>query len=208
MNTTFKIHRPSSTGQADFSTSAPSELNNTTRGETATFTLEIDSAENYTIASGETLTVAQGEAEYYGTLTVDGTLNVDGEVYAEVLDDNGGTVNISATGEVTLLDTVSDSGELLAVDEYAGKHSVEESFRGTQYFKEFTPDNVSLIIGIEPNQDLQAKNIPGVWGLVSNVVDERTTTLNTNRLTLEVTVLATFAEYSSAAAVSDALETQ
>lgn len=209
MDTTFLLHTDASTpAKAKFSTSAPSELNNKTRGDTASFTLEIQG--DKTIPSGGSFTVPEGVTEYYGVLTVEetATLTIHGTVFAEVVNDEGSNITVSDSGELNFLDTVAGVSELLDLDEYAGKHSIDESFRGTQYYKEFTPDSVSLVVGVEPNQALQDREIPGVWGLISNVTDERNTALNTNRLTVDVTVLAPFGEYADVTAVQNTLETQ
>lgn len=145
-----------------------------------------ESYKSITIPAGTTLTVPDGAVLAGQRITVNGTL------------DNDGTVAI-----------YDGIGTLLDYDEYSGNYKVTEMLNGILKYDDTVPNSApieNLLIGIEPAPDLQASNIPGVWGLIENVEDTRNAALSNEQMTLTVRVLARFDEYDSISDVQAALE--
>jgi len=190
---------------ADFALSDPAELNNKTRGDTTTINLHFTD-ESLTVASDETYTVASDTTEVYNTVTVNGTLVVDGELVSyEALNNNGtvknnGTVSVVADGLNTLVDFY---------DRYAGDFAVQETINSVQKFREQIETGApieSLVVGIEPAQGLEDKSITGVWGLISNVTDNRTRATTNPVVSVEVLILDRYSAYADIVAVKSDLE--
>jgi hypothetical protein len=194
---------------ANYSTSDVSDLNNTTRGDTATVTLDFDeSGTDLIVTSGQTITIPVGSTEGYDAVTIQdgGTLTVNGKLNCNVLTvegtlNNNGVVNVK-DGLVAGYDT------LLDYDQFAGKYATIETLSADQkYTEQFSDTDIdSLLLAVEPTDDLQNEYIPGVWGLIDNVTDDRNSPLTINRVTVEVTVLATYGEYVDHAAVESDLQ--
>ena len=207
--TQFKIETKSNgLVVANYATNDIPELNNITRGDTATFVFDFnDIGTDLTVASGDTYTIETNTIEAYDSIIVDGTLVVNGTLYGNDLTvngtlDNNGTVDINQ-GQVT------DYNTLLDYDEYSRKYARLETLDAAQPYREFfdTTDFLdSLVFGIEPAQTLQNEDIPGVWGLVSNIEDSRPMQLNYNRLTITLDILATYDEYIDHASLETALK--
>jgi len=135
----------------------------------------------------------------YGTLSVDHMQNGPNEL------------NQTSRGE-TLTAVIADPGsfaDVLSYQEYAGKYTTTETLESGQPYREFIPDSASintLIVGLEPNTELQNENIRGVWGIVDSVTDNRTNALTNPSIELSLRVLAPFTEYTDIASVQSALE--
>lgn len=145
-----------------------------------------ESYDRITVAEGATLTVPDGSVLVGRQLNVNGTL------------DNDGTVKI--------IDSVET---LLNYDEYSGNYQTTEMLDGTLRYEENIPDDAavdSLVVGVEPDNELQSDNIVGVWGLIDNVRDTRPAALTTERVDLSVRVLARFDDYETISDVRNALE--
>jgi hypothetical protein len=206
MNTTFTIHKAgNSVIDADFATSEPARLNNITRGETAEFTFR-NMITRLTVESGETFTVPAGTTEQVDFVEVFGTLDVDGTLEADSLlnqgtVDNDGTLKINERFAFELED-------LKAYRRFAGKANLTPTLSATQKFSENIDETEleTLVIGIEPNDDLQDEEIPGVWGVVNSITDERNQALNTDAATISVDVLALYSEYNSVSDVTNNLK--
>ena len=207
--TQYTIHTADETITAEHVQSDPSDINNRTRGDTATFNFFVEeSAGTLTVDSGDTYTVASGTTEEYSGVTVNGTLVVDGilNIFGE-LNNNG---QVQSTGTINTLDgSAGGFLDLLKYDRHAGSYTLSGTLNNTQRYKERLPSSPnisSLVVGLEPSNDLQDGNIVGKWGLISNVTDNRTRPLTNPVLTLEIDILADFSEYNDVSAVQTALE--
>jgi len=258
VNTTFEIGLKNGvTIPVDFAVNSVSEINNKTRGDTASIEAKIPESEDfepfenltvtgsYTIPSGKTETYATTTVESGATLTVEGTLNT-GVLDAQGTVTGDGQVNVNTqtytipSGETEFYDTliINDGAEvevngilvtneiinngildnngaiyntgvtpldlLLSFDEFAGKFTVNETLGSKQSYSEFIPTDLfieSLLIKIQPNDELEAKRVRGVWGLIENVTDSRNNPLTINRWTIDVTILARFEQYTNHSAV-------
>ena len=204
--TTVTIHKA---GQklieADAVSSPPRESNVIARGEQAVFTFE-NLSTRLIVESGDTETIPAGETEQIDIVTVNGTLVVDGTLEVDELEATG-TVDVN--GELRVNEKFAFGlDDLEAFRPFAGKYTRTETLNSTQPFREFVPGSGpdSLVIGIEPNADLQEKNIPGVWGLISSIDDDRAAPLATQRATVTVDVLAEYSAYADVSAVRSELE--
>jgi len=172
--------------------------NISTRGETVSFefwatdgtknltvsgSVTIDSVEFYdsvTVESGATLTITSNGKLLTGSLTSNGTIDNDGII----INDLG----------------INNSFEdLVEYGDYAGKFSTTETLNGKQKYREFIPSDAnvdSLLVGIEPNNELENKNVPPIWGVVESVSDPRNPALNTKNYQMTVRILAEKSEYS------------
>lgn len=179
----------------EFNTASP---NNWTRNETATFTFEfptfhttdtltvsttytasgIETYQSVTVESGATLTIPSGVVVYTETADIQGTVTGDG------------TLSVRDT-----LDTAVN--EFM---EWAGSFAPMEMLNNVVRYRTQVPDAQpieSLVWGIEPAQELQDRNVVGVWGLVDSIDNERNQALSINRYSVDVTVLAPLDEYAS-----------
>jgi len=206
MDTSFTIHKTGNTViDADFATNEPARLNNITRGERAEFTFR-DMITRLTVESGETYTVQSGTTEridfveVFGTLDIDGTLEVDFLLDQGTIDDDG-TLRVNERFAFELED-------LKAYRRFAGKANLTPTLSATQKFSENIDETElnTLVIGIEPNQDLQDEEIPGIWGVVNNITDERNQALSTDAATISVDVLALYSEYNTITDVTSDLK--
>jgi len=187
----------------------PSDANNRTRGGTVTIDAYVnDPMGELVVPSGETYTVPSGETQVYGGADIDGTLAIDGELIIYGTVDNDGTINNN--GILTIHNrNVDPFAELLEFDRHAGSYSLESALNNTQRYKErlpTTPNVSSLVVGIEPNNELQTEEIAGKWGLISNITDSRTRALTNDVITIEIDILADLAEYSDLNNVQTALK--
>jgi hypothetical protein len=92
--------------------------------------------------------------------------------------------------------------------EYAGEFETFENLNGIIRYTEDIPTNAdvdSILLGIEPNADLDARNVFGVWGLIKSATDNRPRALTTNHLGLEVLVLAKYSDFADHTAVESEL---
>jgi len=206
METGFTIHKSGSTViDADFATNEPARLNNITRGERAEFTFR-NMITRLTVESGETYTVPNGTTEQidfievYGTLDIDGTLEVDYLLNQGTID-NDGTLKVNERFAFELED-------LKAYRRFAGKANLTPTLNATQKFSENIDETElgTLVIGIEPNDELQDEEIPGVWGVVTDITDERNQALSTDAATISVDVLALYSEYNTITDVTNDLK--
>jgi len=187
--------------------SDPSSINNRTRGETATFDLLIEDLETLSVANGDTYTVESGQTEVYGSVDVDGTLTINGTLVVRGTFDNDGTVDNNGT--LRVLGSVNRFRDLLAYDRHAGSYTFTATLNNTQKFKQrlpTSPNISSLVIGLEPSNDLETRNVAGKWGLIRNVTDSRTRALTNPVITLEIDILADYSEYSDITSVQNDLE--
>jgi len=212
MNIFYKIHTDKyGTLYAEWVESDISELNNRTRGGTATFNLHVPQ-EDLVVKSGETESIPSGAfvvtqdliVESNATLTVDGTLIVHGTSNVKT---NG---TIDGTGTIDVLGGPADpQATLLSYDRHAGSYTLNETLGNVQKFKERLPANPninSLVVGLEPATDLQNREIAGKWGLMGNITDNRTRPLTNPVVSVEIDILADYAEYSDVTAVQNDLE--
>mgnify|MGYP000650922622 CR=1 FL=1 len=94
-------------------------------------------------------------------------------------------------------------------DEFGGKYTILETLNSEQPYRDHLPAGASvdsLVIGIEPDTELQNDSITGVWALIDGVADSRPSPLNLNRLQLSVTVLADYSDHADHAALETALK--
>jgi len=188
--------------------SDPAEINNRTRGSSTTFNLYVpENPDDLVVASGETYEVPSGTVQVWNNITVDGTLTVNGllVVYGTV-NSVDGTVNVVGGGINNL--STNPATELLKYGRHAGSYSLTETLNNTQRYKERLPSSPninSLVVGLEPATDLQKRSVRGKWGLISNVTDNRTRPFTNPVVSLEIDILADYAEYSDVTAIQNDL---
>jgi hypothetical protein len=151
--------------------------------------------------------VPAGTVQVWDDITVDGTLTVNGllVVYG-TLDSVDGTVNV-VDGTINNLSS-NPATELLSYDRHAGSYSLTETLNNTQRYKERLPTNAninSLVVGLEPATDIQHRSVIGKWGLISNVIDNRTRAFTNDVVSLEIDILADYAEYADVNSVQTVL---
>lgn len=176
-----------------------------TRGDTVSYVVELDPPPATVIDSDATIT--SSETKSYPALTVDGaTLTIDGEVEAsnvEVI--NGGEIVVNGTLRIT-----SGTRDVLnEFIEWAGSFATLETLRNQVRYRSQLPPEAgieSLVVGIEPPQALQDRNIVGVWGLIDSIEDQRDRTLSTNRYRLTIRVLAPYTAYQDIADLEENLK--
>jgi len=203
MTTQYTIHTKSN-GELHipFNTGDP---NNWTRGERHSFTFEfpafLDSltvSEDYTIGSVEGYTSVTVESE--ATLTI----KPGGVLHATAIENNG---EIDNNGLIANDDTTD---RLLDVwMEYAGSYTTQTTLNNTERYTLQIPTNLvidTLVVGIEPSQELKDNGVVGIWGLIDRVQNNRNAPLTTNRYQLSVYGLAPFDEYADVSAVENDLE--
>jgi len=190
---------------AQHAQSDPSDVNNTTRGDTFSITLKFPKDTSLTIPSGGSTTINTGETSVQSNIVVNGTLTVNGVlVVYESITNNG---EINNNGEIIRLENPREA--LYSYDQHAGSYSILETLSNKRAFSTRLPTNTayeSLVVGIEPATDLQDKNISGVWGLVTNITDGRTRPLTNNTIEIELEILAQYDEYNTIDDVTTDLE--
>jgi len=187
-----------------------SEVNNRSRGETATFDVFIPEQKTLTVNNSHTVKAGTTELYYNvivesnATLSVKGTLLINGQLDVKqngTVNSSGGTVNVASGGEFS---------SLLKYDRHAGSYNVVATLDSTQRYNELLPLNAninSLVVGLEPDSSLQNDDIAGKWGLISNITDGRTQATTNNVITIEIDILADMTEYSDVSNVQSNLET-
>lgn len=142
-------------------------------------------------------TVESGDVEEYDNITVNNgtTLTINGTLQCNNVTNNG---TIIVNGELIVFDGDSISN-LLKYGEWANKYDTKTMIDGTLKYSDRIPDSEdleSLVVGVEPATELQNQDVEGTWGLVDSITDERDAVLNTNRITISMTNLGEFADYS------------
>lgn len=192
---------------ADSVTTDPATSNRIGSGDTATFSLRAPST-RLTVGSGETVTVGSGVSQDFDEVEVfsGGTLTVDGTLRAEVVSVDG-TLNVNGTLDVTG-PTPVDLSFLRDYRIYAGNATLTETLNGTQRFSETidTAEIDTLVVGIEPSSELKQADIPGVWGVVEDVIDARNRPLSTDAVEITVSVLAPYDKYDTISDVTNNLK--
>lgn len=141
------------------------------------------------VDSGETYTVESGTAEFYDSVTVNGTLNVNGELVV-------GTAN-------------ERYNEIAQYVDYGGQATVESSASNVPWYIEQLPSDArvnSIVMGFEPSSTLKSRGINGFWGILEGGSDERNNTLTNHQLSLELTEFNRYSQYGSKDAVATDLE--
>ena len=215
MSIQYKLHTKSNgTLTANHVESPPSNLNTTTHGGSTTITCHFSggpSGEELTIPSGDTYTIPAGTTEQYASVTVAGVLVVEGTLLVDwsVTTESTGTITQTDTGTITQTAAVGDREVLMGYDRHAGSYTINGTLNNQQRYRLTIPDNAninSLLIGVEPSEELKNRGIRGFWGLLRNVVDGRTPALTHPVIELEVDILAAFSEYADISSVEAALE--
>jgi len=205
--TRFKLHtKDNGIFVGEYATNAPSEVNNQTRGESATFELEFNEFGDLVVASGDTYTIDAGEFEGWDHVIVRGTLTVNGELNCNELTIDGGTINDNGT--ITIGDGyVNNYADLFDYDRFAGSYTPLETLGNKYPYSERIDNSIdSLVFGIEPSTQLQNEYINGIWAILDNITDSRNQPLSTNRITIDVTILAQYDEYADHAAIENDLK--
>lgn len=143
--------------------------------------------------------------------TIDIETKTNGTVTGEFATNRPSELNSTTQGDSARVTVeVSDSAfdTLRTYDPLAGTYRLSETLAGEVYYAESIPTGTigSLAVGIEPSADLKSRAVPGVWALIDAVVDERTPSLTTNRITLETTVLAPYDEHADHTALETAIK--
>lgn len=145
-------------------------------------TIEASDVEEYdsiTIPSGVTVTV-------YGILQANDA-TIDGDL---VVEDNGQAIFFEGNAR----------SNLLAYREWANKYQTQKMLDGRVKYREQVDDSDfvdSLVVKVEPANDLHTQNVNGVWGIIDEVTDERGPVLDTNRITISVTILSELDNYAN-----------
>lgn len=187
----WTVRGKSNTVVADFATNDIAELDNKTRGDTATFELHSMNGETLTVESGETHTISSGETEIYQRVNVleNGTLNIE---------ENG-----------TLIETGGDNlEEMQDYADHAGAFATNVTLNNTQKYREQIPTDAdvdSIMIGLEPSDNLKSRGVNGIWGLVTGGSDLRTPALTNPIYSVDIQILAEFSDYDNHAAVESDL---
>jgi len=173
----WRIHTSTDTIYADY---AQHSLGDTpiTRGETASFEFHFQdpATEPLVVPSGTTYTIPAGTTEIWPSVDVQGTLDVQGSL---------------------ILTEGDDFVDLRSLSEHAGSYSPLPSIQNEYKIRQQKPSTApSLIVGIEPSQDLKDEDVPGVWGVVDAGTDTRENTYSEYVFSLDVTVLNTLDEYA------------
>lgn len=167
-----------------------------------------------TIAVDETLYKTEVIVPAGETLTVNGTLET------EAITING---TVDGTGEIdiqdfdrTPTDGVVDVNEKYTLEledvnkfaPFAGKYSIAETLSANQFYRENidTTEIDTLLVGVEPDTDLQDNDIRGYWGLIDRIQDNRNQPLGTIRVGLDITVLAPYSDFNDHTDVQNSLE--
>jgi len=183
----------------------PSGVNQLTRGETAELTVfeaeeRLITLTDKTIETGEVKNLSAVIIDENATLTVNGTLNTGRiEIINGTLDNNG---TVTVDGETGGMD-------ILTYADRAGSFATQNTLDATVKFREFLPDTgdlTSLLVGVEPANDLQEEDIPGIWGLIESVEDARRPVLNAEEITVEIRVLSRWQDFADHTAVRNTLE--
>jgi hypothetical protein len=202
METGYTVHKNGNTTlKADAVTSSLSASNRIARGESVEITLR-DVDLQLIVGGGETVVIDDTQAINRVEINSGGTLTVDGTLRADELD-NQGTLNVNGT--LTVNESVGvELEDIRQYREYAGNATLTETLDGTQRFNETTNTAAldSLVIGVEPNDDLKDRGVRGVWGVVDSVTDARNRQLTTNAITLSLSVLAPYSDFNN---VSDVI---
>jgi hypothetical protein len=157
----------------------------------------IQSKGNITFTEDDT--IFAGDIERYDSVTIESgvTLTVNGTLQCTSLTVNG---TLDNNGTVTVDSNLGgERNTLLPYSEWSGKYNTTTMVDGTLKFTDRIPSTESvdsIVLGIEPATDLQSSDVSPVWALVDSVSDQRTGPLATDRIGLEVTVLAPYADYT------------
>lgn len=96
---------------------------------------------------------------------------------------------------------------LLEYGEWAGKYETSTMLDGTEKYTDRIPpgDNIdTILVGIEPSDDLQNNNVPAFYGVIDSISDSRNPTLDTDIVDISLTMLAAYDDYADIdAAVTD-----
>jgi hypothetical protein len=182
-----------------------SEVNVTTRGETASLTV-FEAKERFIVLSDTTVPSAETREATAVIIDEGATLTVDGSLNAGRVEIGDGTLNNNGTVTVT---GITGGMDLLTYQPRAGGFTTQETLNSTVRFRERLPssgDVTSLLVAVEPDNDLQSEDIPGIWGLIESVRDARRPALNAEQITVDIRVLAPLREYADHSAVRQALE--
>jgi len=201
MNTQVTLHSAGGeTAVADAVLAPASDWNNITRGGQVSLTV-VDLRPLFVVSAGESETIASGTTGQYTDVIVDGTLTVDGTLQVADLVVNG-TLDVNGTVDVDE-QYAPEFEQFKEYREFAGQYNVRETLDGTQRFSETIDSSLStLVIGVEPSQDLQDESIPGCWGVVDGISDARNAPLANSRITIDLRVLATYSDYNDISAVT------
>lgn len=208
MDTTITIHTSTNRSvlEADGVSSSPAESNRVRRGATASYRFR-NPTTRLTVEGGETATISGGETERIDFVEVrsGGTLIIDGTLTCERLVVDG-TVTVNGTLDVSG-PPPTDLEFLRGYREFAGQAQLISTLNSTQKFSESIGDALdTLVIGIEPSDDLQFSDIPGVWGVVEGISDGRNQPLTNNTVEIEVSILAPYSKYNSITDVTNSLK--
>lgn len=178
--------------------------------------------------TGDLNSITQGEQTSFQFRTV-GDSPADGSYDLLVLSDESYTVGANTIEEYTQVTvrengslTVEEDGELIVSDgenlpsgkeawrrikehtKHAGTYSINETLNDTQKYNERVPTDAkaeSIVIGVEPSDSLKNKDVTGVWGIIDSGTDERNNPLTNYEFSVQVTILAEYADYADHDAV-------
>jgi hypothetical protein len=154
------------------------------------------------------LTITTNEVAVYDTLSISAgnSVVVNGVLQAQTIDNDGELDN----NNTVLAGAQPGFERLLDYDEYVEGISIQSMLDGTQTIFERKPPSApvdSHVIGIEPAPSLENEYIRDQWGVITNLTDAREEPLNTDRIELEVTILAPKEDYADRQTVINELTT-
>lgn len=175
---------------------ATGDLHNITDGETSTFVFGFESLDGGTseliVEDGETYVLSDGREVYEYAKTQDG-----GE---RIIEDGAQLV---ITGENTQSDLIE------GLDQEAGHFVDYTTIQNEHKFRNKLPqdsDISSLLVGIEPSQELQDRDVKGIYGVVEGMTDNRNSSLTNYQYQMTILKLADFDEYSDLTSAASDLE--
>lgn len=143
-------------------------------------------------------TISADTGGEYDSITINAgvTVTVNGLLQCNDITVNGDLV---VNGEVIVYEGDARSN-ILEFGEYANKYKTSRMVDGTLKYRDRIPDSSdieSLVVGIEPATELQNADVKGTWGVIDAVIDERNPVFDVDRITLEITNLAEYTDYSN-----------
>jgi len=167
---------------------ATGDLHNLTDGETSTFVFGFDDltpgvTSELLVESGETYTIESGETEVYETSTVE----------------DGGTRIVEDGGELVITGEDTQADLIEALDQEAGNYVPYTTIQNEHEYRVKLPQDAEitdLIVGVEPNDELQTREVTGIYGVVASMTDNRNSSLTNYQYEMTVLKLADYDEYS------------
>lgn len=144
--------------------------------------LIVEDGESFNVPDGDTVTRYRARASGSGSITVQ----------------DSGSLVIDETGFNLLLEYVG----------WADAAAYGQGLDHRPYYREQHPESdvTSIVLGVEPSQDLRERGVRGFWGVLTSGSDERNSALTNYQLGLEFYALAYYTEYETRLDLENDLE--